>query len=383
MGVAWQLEETSLVVQGTGLNGLRSPDASLNCGNSATTIRMLTGAIAASGIHVVLDGSDGLRRRPMNRIVDPLQKMGVPIAALDGKAPLTLMERAKHFPLKAVTHELNVASAQVKSCLLLAALAAGGATTIVEPGPSRDHTERLLSSMGITIEKETLVEGESYKTILTPSPEKSLTPLNLTLPGDISSAAFLLVSALITPGSEVTIQDVGLNPTRTGIIDALVEMGGDITIANRSERHNEPVGDITVRHSQLKGIEVNGSLVVRMIDEFPAFAIAAAYADGETVVTEAIELRHKESDRITALCEQLRNVGVDVEELEDGFKMKGNTPPSGGDVDPHGDHRLAMSLAVSGLGASAPVTIHDPQIIHESFPGFKATLEFLGARLDG
>ncbi len=408
LGVAWQLAGTTLTVRGCGLSNLQAPTlrpgsgqvSPLNCGNSATTLRLLAGAIAAAGIPAVLDGSPGLRRRPMARIVKPLQQMGVSVTATDGKyAPLTFHGRSNHLrsPVASyqlpVTFSLPVASAQVKTCLLLAALTADGPVTIIEPGPSRDHTERMLAEMGVLIKREqgagsreqkgahTAHRTPHFSTTLTP-PSAPLTPLTLTLPGDFSSAAFLIVAALITPGSEITLTGVGLNPTRTGLLDALQQMGAQISITNYQLQDYEPRGDLTIRHSSLRGTEISGTLVVRMIDEFPIFAVAAAYANGETIVRDADELRHKESDRITALCGELRAVGVEVEELRDGFRLPGNTPPRGGVVDPRGDHRLAMSLAVSALGARALLSIQHPDIIHESFPEFVPALEFLGAHLD-
>ena len=309
LGVDWAWEvnkqdgqRNMLVIQGRGLRGLRIPDAALDCGNSATTMRMLAGALAASmagalsaaKVTATLDGSAGLRRRPMNRIVDPLQQMGVNIQASDGCAPLTL--HPSTFPLKAINYSLPVASAQIKTCLLLAALAAGGPTSLVEPGPSRDHSERMLRSMGVTITAEKVYQDGKvlYKTTLTPPKGRVLAPLSMTLPGDFSSAAFLIVAALITPGSNVTIQKVGLNSARTGLLDALLSMGADICITAQATHSDEPVGDLIVKFSRLHGTNISGEQVVRMIDEFPIFAIAAAYASGVTTVSEAAELRLKE-----------------------------------------------------------------------------------------
>lgn len=392
LGVAWELDGTTLTVQGKGLSGLQTPAAPLYCGNSATTLRLLAGVLAAANLDAILDGSPGLRRRPMDRIVEPLRAMGINVEATDGNfAPLTFRKSnksANQQTSKPTNHSPNhqillpVASAQVKTCLLLAALAADHPITIIEPGPSRDHTERMLASMGVEIVNSQLsIDDCQYSTTLTP-PTAPLSSLHLTIPGDISAAAFLIVAALITPGSEITIQGVGLNPTRTGLLDALTAMGADIRITNHASQSGEPVGDLTVRHSPLHGTEVSGSLVVRMIDEFPAFAVAAAYADGATVVREATELRHKESDRISVLCEQLRAVGVEIEEMPDGFTLPGNTIPRGGIINPHGDHRLAMSLAIAGLGAQGPIAIQNPNIIHESYPEFQETLEGLGAQID-
>lgn len=387
LGVPWELSGSRLLVSGPGLAGLAAADKApvrIDCGNSATTLRLLAGALAAAGVPAVLDGSPGLRRRPMERIVAPLQAMGVPIRATDGCAPLTIGPRAG--ALRPLDYRLPVASAQVKSCLLLAALAADGPTRLIEPGPSRYHTERMLGSMGAAIRTEILPNDENgshqeWVTYLTPPRPLALAPLDLALPGDISAAAFLIVAALITPGSQVSLPGVGLNPTRTGLLDALQAMGADIRIGNVGEHGGEPAGDLLVSHSRLQATQVSGPLVVRMIDEFPAFAVAAAYAEGQTVVSEADELRHKESDRISALCGELRAIGVQAVETADGFVIAGGPLPQGGEIQPHGDHRLAMSLAVAGLAAAGPVQVREAGIIHESFPAFAATLQALGGDL--
>jgi 3-phosphoshikimate 1-carboxyvinyltransferase len=386
LGVDWTWakqgrQQNVLVIQGHGLGGLRSPAAAIDCGNSATTIRMLAGALSAAGVTATLDGSAGLRRRPMNRIVEPLQQMGVDIQASGGCAPLSL--RPATFPLRPLNYSLPVASAQIKTCLLLAALAASGPTSLVEPGPSRDHSERMLRSMGaiVTSEKSYLDGKPFYKTSLTPPKGRVLSPLSMTLPGDFSSAAFLIVAALITPGSHVTIQGVGLNSARTGLLDALLGMGADICITAQANRSDEPVGDLQVKYSHLHGTNISGEQVVRMIDEFPIFAIAAAYASGVTTVSEAAELRLKESDRIAVLCEELRKLGVQAVEHADGFTIQGGIGVQGGVIQPHGDHRLAMSLAVAGLASQAPVAIRDAQIIEESYPEFTQTLQALGGAL--
>lgn len=383
LGVAWNLEGTTLRVQGVGIEGLKAPAAPVNCGNSATTLRLLAGALAAAGVAAELDGSAGLRSRPMRRIVAPLQAMGVPVAtASGGTAPLRLTTRSAGQPLAAIDYRLPVASAQVKSCLLLAALAAQGPVTLREPGPSRDHTERMLRSMGVAVETHAPSDGElEYVTRLTPPVPPSLRPLQLNLPGDISAAAFLIVAALITPGSHLVLRKVGLNPSRTGVLDALRAMGGDIRITRETEEGGEPVGDLEMTSSALHGIAVSGPLVVRMIDEFPAFAVAAAYASGVTVVSDAEELRHKESDRIAAMCRELQCLGVQSAETTDGFTVHGGRPILGGVVETHGDHRLAMSLAIAGLAAQAPVTVQDAEILTESFPDFPAILTRLGAIL--
>lgn len=387
LGVAWELDGTLLCVNGQGLGGLQSPKEALNCGHSATTLRLLAGALAAAGVAAVLDGSPGLRSRPMGRIVEPLRAMGVEIEATGaGTAPLKLAARPAGRFLEPLVYTLPVASAQVKTCLLLAALAAREATVLNEPGPSRDHTERMLRSMGVRVESTVVPSGslqpEAYATTLLPSHPVSLTPMRLALPGDISAAAFLIVAALISPGSEVVLRSVGLNPFRTGLLDALQAMGADIQVANPSEVSGEPVGDIIVRHSQLRGADISGALVVRMIDEFPAFAVAASFAQGVTTVRDAAELRLKESDRISAICQELRALGVQINETPDGFIVQGGRPLHGGAVQVHGDHRLAMALAVAGLAAQEPVVVQNAEIIAESFPGFVSTLHALGVNVN-
>jgi 3-phosphoshikimate 1-carboxyvinyltransferase len=312
----------------------------------------------------------------MRRISEPLLSMGVQVTSQDGCAPLII--HSGSMPLRSLEYTLPVASAQVKSCLLLAALSGDGPTSLVEPGPSRDHTERMLRAMGVEVENQPL-DGGRWITRLAPPRTVCLKPLNIRLPGDMSAASFLIVAALVTPGSQVTIQQVGLNPTRTGLLDTLSEMGASLEMSNLAEQGGEPVGDITVRYSQLSGIKISGERVVRMIDEFPIFAVAAAYAKGETQVREAVELRNKESDRISALGQELRCLGVHFDETPDGFTIQGGQPVLGGRVDSHGDHRLAMSLAVSGLAARQPVIVDGAEMIGESFPGFEAALRQLGA----
>jgi 3-phosphoshikimate 1-carboxyvinyltransferase len=384
LGICWKLDGAVLQIEGKGLKGFSSPNCPLDCGNSATTLRLLTGALAASGVPAVLDGSEGLRRRPMDRIVSPLKDMGVPIrASSGGTAPIYLLKRTDGTPLKAVNFRLPVASAQVKSCIMLAGLAADGPTYLMEPGPSRDHTERLLQAMGVSVWREAdpgNPQQESFLAML--PPDRPLSPLKMRLPGDFSSAAFMIVAALISPGSDLIIKDVGLNPSRTGLLDALQTMGADIKVGSKGDSCGEPFGDISVKHSPLSGTSVSGELVVRMIDEFPAFAVAAANASGITVVSGAEELRHKESDRISALCLELRRLAVETVEKQDGFLINGGQKVNGGVINHHGDHRLAMSLLTAGLAASGPVTAAGSEIIAESYPSFTADLKALGACIE-
>ncbi len=381
LGVQWELDGSSLTITGQGMDGLRAPRATLDCGNSGTTLRILAGALAAAGIPAVLDGSPGLRKRPMARIVEPLQAMGVEIESAPGtRAPLNLKGRAPRQRLRALRYDLPVASAQVQTTLLLAGLAADGPTTLTLPGPCRDHTERLLASMGVEIEARPATDRRPITLTLQP-PTRPLQPLDFTLPGDFSSAAFLIVAALVTPGSDVTLRGVGLNPTRTGLLDVLERMGASIRVSNTGMRQGEPVGDLNVRYSPLRGVRIDGPLVVRMIDEFPAFAVAAAHASGATTVREAEELRVKESDRVAALVRGLSQLGVAIREATDGFDLDGGEAPEGGTARSNGDHRLAMTFAVAGLAASNPVTVHGAELIAESFPGFVEALQTLGAEV--
>jgi 3-phosphoshikimate 1-carboxyvinyltransferase len=377
--VAWSLDGDTLSVTGKGVRGLHAPSFPIDCGNSATTLRLLAGVLAAAGLPAVLEGTPGLKRRPMGRIVAPLQQMGVPISASpDGCAPLRLQGRLADSSLQAQHLILPVASAQVKSCLLLAGLGCEGTTRIDEPGPSRDHTERMLQSMGVIVRSE-VREGINCVSLCPPRPLE-LTPLHLNIPGDPSAAAFLIVAALITAGSELHIQNICLNPTRTGLIEVLQEMGGVIEVVNQHIEGGEPCGDVCVRSSHLHGTSVSGERVVRMIDEFPIFAVAAAAAQGESMVSDAAELRLKESDRISVLAKELRILGVEITEQADGFSLRGGKI-QGGSVDAHGDHRLAMSLLVAGLISTAPVTVLGSECSAESFPGFADLLRSLGARL--
>ena len=393
IGVKWEIAGELLRIDGKGLENTTREASKLreslliNCGNSATTLRLLAGALAAMGIPAILDGKASLRRRPMERIVKPLQQMGVGIEATNGCSPLHLKQST--MPLQPIDYMTQIASAQVKSCILLAALAANGKTTLREPGPSRDHTERMLRSMGITVVTKTdlLLDSRNgtqsveYITEVEVKPPVSLNPLKMKIPGDFSAAAFLIVAGLICPDSEVTIRGVGLNPTRTGLLDALERMDANLRIDNIVELNDEPIGDIHIQSSNLRGIEVNGTLVVRMIDEFPIFAVAASLAKGRTIVSEARELRYKESDRISSLCRELRIIGATVSEKPDGFIIDGREKLVGGNVEPHGDHRLAMALTVAGLNAQRPVSVVDPDIISESFPEFCKIMELLGANL--
>lgn len=368
LGVIWELEGTDLTIQGIGLNQFQVPTGPLYCGNSGTTMRLLAGALAGRGMAAVLDGSEGLRKRPMGRIINPLKEMGVNIeGSPKNTAPLIL---GKHQEIKGIQHELKIASAQVKSAILLAGLGADGETRIIEPGPSRDHTERMLRSMGL------MVEVDGFKTAL--KPVEKLMSLDMTIPGDISSAAFIIAAALTVPDSDVKLENVGLNPTRTGLLDVLKDMGGKIEIINQREENNEAFGDVIIKYSELSPIEIGGDTVVRMIDEFLAFGVVAAYAKGETIVRNAKELRYKETDRIALLCQEFELLGIDIEEREDGFLIRGGKGLEGGPTQSHGDHRIAMALSLLGLGDNKMVTVDGAEIIQESFPSFGESMKELG-----
>ncbi len=378
LNVEWKLEGSTLTILGNGIEGLNIPSSEIDCGNSGTTMRLLAGALTAANIPAILTGSEGLCHRPMMRIVDPLRAAGAMIEATpEGTAPLILQKRSPKQSISGEMHSLAIASAQVKTAILLAALAGNSPTLVVEPALSRDHTERMLSAMGVEIE-EAMVNG-THTVRLSPPKDGNLAPLTIRIPGDFSSAAFLIVAALITPASDILIKDVGLNPTRTGLLDILLSMGADIQILNHQEIGQEPVGDLHVRHSQLQGARISGDQVVKMIDEIPVFAIAGAYAVGETQVTEAEELRYKESDRISSICAMLQKTGVNIEEQMDGFMITNHENPLGGVMEPHSDHRLAMSLAVSGLAARGTTTINEAEIFMESYPQFVEDLRSLGA----
>jgi 3-phosphoshikimate 1-carboxyvinyltransferase len=305
----------------------------------------------------------------MRRVVEPLRRMGAKIEDTDGHGPL-MLEGGR---LRGVTHELPVPSAQVKSALLLAGLTAAGPTTVHQAGPARDHTERMLAAMGAEIQFENLS--------VTLNPTLRLSPISFRIPGDISSGAFLLVAGMLVPGSQVSVSGVGVNPTRTGLLDVLRAMGGELAIENRRSECGEPVADIKVRYSRLHGIVIEGEVVVRMIDEFPILAVAATQAQGTLVVRDAQELRVKETDRIGGIVKELHDLGAHIEEKRDGFVVEGPTALHGGVVQSHGDHRLAMSLIVAGLVAGDEVIVQDVDCIEDSFPGFLGQMREIGANL--
>jgi 3-phosphoshikimate 1-carboxyvinyltransferase len=356
---------TSLMVHGYGLRGLQRPASPLNCVRSGTTMRLLSGILAGQGFDSLLTGEEQLLLRPMGRITEPLRRMGAQIDDVDGRAPLAIRGQQLH----GTDHTLSVASAQVKSALLLAGLYADGPTVVRQCGPARDHTERMLAAMGAAIDITRLD--------VTLVPGVSLLPLSIQVPGDFSSAAYLLVAGALVPGSHLTIKEVGVNPTRTGLLDVLRGMGAQIELENEREQGGEPVANLVVRSGTLRGTAVQGDTVVRMIDEFPILAVAATQAHGQTIVRDATELRVKETDRIATVVSELRRLGADIGPRADGFVVSGPTPLRGTTVESHDDHRLAMALSIAGLIAEGATVVQHTDCIADSFPGFEDALHSL------
>lgn len=379
MGVRIEVNRRSiqawdLTIEGRGLRGLQSPRRPLDCRNAGTCMRLLAGIMAGQSFPSVLDGSEQLRQRPMRRITEPLQQMGAKITAENGRAPLSIQPSA----LRAIEFRLPVASAQVKSAILLAGLYAKGETRVFQPGPARDHTERMLAAMGVDM----VVDGEWIVLKRLKSGEWKLAPLDLTVPGDISSAAFPLIAAAIVPHSQITVTNVGVNETRTGILDMLAAMGASLSLSNERVAGGEPVADLTSSFNELHNAVVGGYTVVRGIDEIPIWAISATQAAGTSAVRDAAELRVKEVDRIGVLAGELRRMGINIEERPDGFTVSGPTRLEGATVGSHGDHRLGMALAIAGLVARGETLIHDAGCVADSFPGFVETMQALGANME-
>ncbi len=375
LGVEWQLEEetpgvATLELAGVGLRGLREPADVLDAGNSGTTLRLLAGVLAGQPFASVLTGDASLRSRPVGRVVEPLRKMGAQLFARDGDRCPPLAIRGGS--LRGIHYRLPVASAQVKSAVLLAGLFAEGETVVEEPLATRDHTERLLLSMGVELRRE----GPGIRL----TPPTDLSPVDLEVPGDLSAAAFWLVAAAAHPDAEIVLPKVGVNPTRSGLLDILSMMGATVELTEERMVGGEPVADLTVRSSRLRGVEVAGELTLRAIDELPALAVAAAFAEGTTTVRDAEELRVKESDRIAALTVELRKLGVAIEERPDGFTIEGSAGGAlqGASVNGGGDHRLAMALAVAGLLADGETVVEDAEAVAVSYPGFWEDLERAG-----
>jgi 3-phosphoshikimate 1-carboxyvinyltransferase len=357
LGVGITRDASAVSIEGPGVDGWRAPLAVLDCENSGSTIRMLSGALAGRPFRSVLTGDDSLRRRPVERVAVPLRLMGAALASTAGRPPLTIDGGR----LQGIDYALPVASAQVKTAVLLAGLQAGGETSVREPAPSRDHTERMLPAFGARVDRDGLrasVRGG-----------QSLAGTHVAVPGDASSAAFLVVAALVLPDSEVRLDGVLLSPTRTAFLEVLKQMGGDVE-ATLVSTDPEPVGTIVARSSVLRGTRVDPAVVPALIDEVPALAAAAAFADGTFTVTDAKELRIKESDRIAALAEGLGAMGARVRELPDGLVVEGARRLAGGRVRSYGDHRIAMALAVAGLAAGGPTEIDGAECVAVSFPAF-------------
>jgi len=360
-----------VAIHGVGMRGLKAPERVLDCGNSGTSMRLLTGLLAGQAFDSELTGDETLLKRPMLRVAEPLNRMGARIeTSAGGRPPIRI---AGGSDLKGIDYRLPVASAQVKSALLLAGLYARSTTTVGEPAPTRDHTERMLQAFGYRV----LVDGDSISI----EGGGSLTACEIEVPADVSSAAFFMVGASIAEGSDLTLTGVGVNPTRTGAIHVLRAMGADITFSNEGIASGEPVADIRVRHARLKGIEIPREWVPLAIDEFPALLVAAANAEGETVLSGAEELRVKESDRIAAMAEGLQELGVRAQPMPDGMRIIGGGY-SGGEVQSHGDHRIAMALAIAGITAGNELSVRDCANVATSFPGFVELARSAGLRIE-
>ena len=364
-----QASATEMSIDGAGLHGLRAATADLDLGNSGTAMRLMAGLLVGQPFDSVLIGDESLTSRPMGRIIKPLTGMGAVIESQDGKPPLIIRGQKE---LQAINYVLPMASAQVKSAVLLAGLYADGTTSVTEPAVTRDHTERMLRSMGVTV--------HSNKVVIAVEGGQHLRGCNVEVPADLSSASFVLLAALLAENADILIRNVGINPTRTGVIDILRGMGADIVLENSRQLGEEPVADIRVRSSELHGGRVDPSLVSLAIDEFPVLFVAAASAQGETVFSGLEELRVKESDRIATMATGMRNLGITVNETADGAVVQGGRF-TGGVVQSCGDHRVAMSLAVAGTVATDEVRVEDVAAVDTSFPGFRELMGSLGAEI--
>ncbi len=365
MGVDIEYDGGSdVIIHGAGLYGLKAPDSTLDCGNSGTTTRILSGLLSGQGFSCELDGDQSIRRRPMKRVITPLTMMGADISSINdnGCAPLIVRPSKLH----GIHYDSPVASAQVKSSILMAALYADSKTSITEPALSRNHTEIMLKAMGADIETDDL--------IVTLTPGRTLKAIDIKVPGDISSAAYFIGAALIIPGSDIIIKNVGVNPTRDGVIKVFKKMGGAIELLNSKNVNGEDIADIRVRYSELKGIEIGGDIIPTLIDELPLIAVVASFATGKTVIKDAAELKVKESDRIALVTGNLQAMGGDIIAREDGFTINpGRTEPArlhGAVINEAKDHRIAMSFAVAGLACDGDTVIEDTDCVAISYPGF-------------
>lgn len=367
LGVEIERNGTDVSVTSPGISGWKNPVEALDAGNSGTTARLLLGILAGSSVTAEITGDRYLRKRPMRRVTTPLNEMN---ARFKGNTETeTLPVTVEGTKLKAMSYEMPIASAQVKSAILFAGLSAEGTTLVIEKAVSRDHTERMLRQFGASVQF-----GESSVSI---AGGQSLQACEVKVPGDISSAAFFMCAAAMVPGSKVTFLDVGLNPTRTGIIDVLQEMGAKVSFDERVNGEGEPYGELTVESSDLHAIEISGTMIPRLIDELPVIALLATQATGTTVIKDAEELRVKETDRIEAICSELQKLGAIIEPTADGMRITGPTKLTGGMLRSHGDHRLGMMAAISSVVADGPVQIEDASCINVSYPGFFEHLDSL------
>ncbi len=371
LGARVRRENGHVEIEGDGLDGLRAPAAPLDAGNSGTTLRLLAGVLAGQAFESVLTGDDSLRRRPMKRIVEPLTRMGAKVEAERGEFPPL---RIRGGELEAIRYEMPIPSAQVKSCVLLAGLYARGSTTVTESVATRDHTERALAEFGARI-----AATAGMATIAGGSPLEART---LEVPGDLSAATFLIAATLLLPGSELRLRHVGLNPTRTAVLDFLISMGAKIRVSGERTVGGEPRGDIEVRHAPLDGGVASGGVSARMIDELPMLAALGPFTQRGITILDARELRVKETDRIAALVENIRRMGGRAESFPDGITVAGRSagPLHGAEIEPYGDHRIAMAFAVAGLAAEGETTIQNAECVGVSFPAFFQTIEQLAER---
>ena len=367
MGVEIEEQKDRILVRGRGLHGLSAPSSVLDCGNSGTTTRLISGILAGQSFSSQLTGDASIRKRPMGRIIRPLRQMGASIESLSGNdcAPLRIEGR----PLHAISYDSPVASAQVKSCVLLAGLYADGPTSVTEPALSRNHTELMLSSLGAELTRK--------GTTATINPEPVLTGTSIHVPGDISSAAFFLAAGLMVPGSEILLKNVGINPTRDGILRVIRAMGGSLEILNRTNSGGEEAADLLVRSSSLHGTVLEGDLIPTLIDEIPVIAVLAAFAEGTTIIRNAEELKVKESNRLDIMVDGLSRMGADIEGTDDGMIIRGGKSLHGAVIDSHLDHRIAMSFAVAALAADGETEILDADCVNISYPEFYRDLKML------
>lgn len=360
-------DEKTLIIDSS--NGITSPEKDLDCGNSGTTMRLMSGIMAGQNFNCTLSGDASLSKRPMGRVIKPLELMGAKIEgskANGQEGKLTAPLKITGTQLKGIDYVSQLASAQVKSCVLLAGLHADGETSFTEPHLSRNHTELMLEYMGADI---------SIQGCKTTVKKSELQPKTITIPGDISSAAFFIVAGLIVPNSEIILKNVGLNPTRTGLLDVVKSMGADIEILNQQSVSNELVGDLRVKSSELRACEIKGEIIPRLIDELPVIAVLATQAEGKTIIKDAGDLRNKESDRIKAVVTELKKIGADIEETQDGFMIQGKNSLKGNAVvETYHDHRLAMSLYVAGLICETPISINEFEWVNISFPEFESLM---------